>query len=223
MRKSEKLTCPPEFQQHLTDIFGVNRFGDPLFRFIWGQTESEVMLNSLGYYEERLVGANSPCWILQQWHPPEEYGPPEVFYYLYTDLDCGLPVMEYPEFGRYHDLVSFLGKNYNAETKELEITTIPLDWVLIDRAIPLMIKSLELSDAMKKSISDEARIAEETAQVQLIADMLADRLPTFYGPTSYAKQDNRTALLDRKKAEIEQEWKRRNLREQPMRGFWQKN
>jgi len=38
--KAERLTCPPEFQSCLTDIFGVNVFGEPNFKILWGQTET---------------------------------------------------------------------------------------------------------------------------------------------------------------------------------------
>lgn len=220
-RTSDRIECPPEFQQHITDIFGVNRFGDPLFRFIWGQTETEIMLTPFGTYEERLLGHNQPCWILQQWEPPEAYGTPELFYYLQTDLDMGLPVMMYPEFGRYKDFMSFLFKEY--KNGKLDISTIDLDWVLIDRALPLMIQSLEMSDALKRARQEEYEAIEEQAEVNKIADRLADSLPSFYGPTSYAIQRARQGHLDRKKEQIERQWRTMNLRKKPMRGFFQKN
>lgn len=220
-RLTERLECPPEFQRHLADIFGVNRFGEPLFRFIWGQTETETMLTPQGYYEPILLGHNQPCWILQQWDAPELYGPPEVFYYLNTDLDTGLPVMAYPEFGRYRDVITFMSKRYIPATKQLVIETIPLDWMLIDRAIPLLIKSLEMSGALKESMRAQQEETEEAAKVEEIADRLDDALPSFYGPVSHAQIGNRTALIDRKMAQIEQQWKRFNLRKRPMKGFFQ--
>lgn len=220
-RTSDRVECPPEFQRHLTDIFGVNRFGDPLFRFIWGMTETEIMLTPFGTYEERLIGNNKPCWILQQWEPAEAYGTPELFYYLNTDLDSGLPVMMYPEFGRYKDFMTFLFKEY--KHGQLNISTIDLGWVIIDRAIPLMIKSLEMSGALLKAQQEEYERIEEQAVVTKIADRMADALPSFYGPTSYAVQQIRQGKLDRKMEEIEKEWRKHNLRKQPMRGFFQKN
>lgn len=220
-RAIDRIECPPEFQQHLTDIFGVNRFGDPLFRFIWGQTETEIMLNPKGFYEETYIGHGQPCWILQQWEPPESYGFPEVFYCMNTDLENGLPVMLYPEFGRYKDFMTFLFKEYDSNTRQLSISTVTLDWVLIDRAIPLMIRSLELSELLKQSIIEEAEQKEEEARVMEIADRLHAELPTFYGPTSFRKQNVRTSVLERKMAEIEKEWRKFDLRREPIRGIYQ--
>lgn len=222
MRASEHIECSPDFAQDIADLFGVNYLGEPMFRFIWGQTETEVQLTPQGNYEERFIGHNQPCWILQMWEPAETYGPPEVFYYLNTDTDYGLPVMAYPEFGRYKEISTFLFKQYDPTTQQLNLSTITLDWATLDRLVPLLLASLSMSIEMIRARLEEIEAEEETAKVQEIADRLDNELPNFYGPVSYAGQANRTALIDRKMAEIENIWRKHNLRRPPMRGLFQK-
>jgi len=206
----------------MADLFGVNYLGEPMFRFIWGQTETEIQLNAEGFYEERSLGHNQPCWILQMWEPAETYGPPEVFYALNTDVDTGLPVMAYPEFGRYKEICTFLFKKYDPSTGKLDLSTVTLDWALLDRLLPVMMFSLEMSEELKRSKLADAQAEEENAKVQEIADRLSDLLPSFYGPVSYEAQRNRTSLIDRKMAEIESIWRKHNLKRPPMRGLFQK-
>lgn len=220
MRLAERIECPPDFQQYLTDIFGVNRFGDPLFRFVWGQTETEHWLSPRGTYEDKLVGHNQPCWIPQMWEGPEVFGTPDFFYMVNRDEETGMPLMEYPELGRYKELVTFLFRNYDAKTQELRIETIELDWPIIDRAMPLMIQALDLSEAQKELAREQQEAWENMKLVEEIADRMSDDLPAFYGPVSYAGQQNRTALIDRKKEEIERKWRELGGH-RPQRGFFQ--
>ena len=207
MRLSERIECPPDFQRHVTDLFGVNRFGDPIFRFVWGMTETENRLTIRGTYEPQLIGHNQPCWILQMWQPPELFGTPDFFYFANRDPASGLPLMEYPEFGRYGDLATFLFRNYDAKTHELRIETIQLDFAIIDRAMPLMIQALEMTESQKELAREQQEAWENAQLVQQIAERLHDDLPTFYGPVSYANQGNRTALIEpeegRNRAEVE--------------------
>ena len=220
-RPAERLTCPEDIQRDLTDIFGVNHFGDPMFRIIWGMTETQVQLTVNHTYDDVLVGANQPCWILQRWEPPEVFGTPDFFYLINRDDETGMVMMEYPDFGKYKDLVSFQSRHYDAKTHELKISTIELDWTLIDAAVPLMLKSLEMSDLERQAALEEQQAYENALIVNEIADRLHDDLPTFYGPTSHAQISNRTALIDRKKAEIERMWRLMDLRRAPARGFYQ--
>jgi len=220
-RPSERLECPEDFQQHLTDLFGVNRFGEPLFRIIWGQTETQVQLTVDGKYDRVLLGHNQPCWILQRWEPPEVFGTPDHYYFLNRDPESGDVMMEYPEFGNYTDLVTFQSKNYDAATKELYIETVTLDWSIIEHAFPLIFQTLEMSAMEIESAREQQEAYENSLAVERIADRLYDELPSFYGPTSHAQIANRTALIDRKMAEIEQEWRKHKLRLPPARGFYQ--
>src|SRR5580700_7696778 len=116
MRTREQLQCPPEFQQFITDRFGVNQFGEPLFRISWSKV--------------------NPCWNIERWMPPETYGTAEMYSALFKGPD-GEPIYgEYPWKGRYETIQPLLLKKYNEATKELEVTTLALDWNIIEMAIP---------------------------------------------------------------------------------------
>jgi hypothetical protein len=211
------------FQDLITTRFGVNRYGGPNFRLIWGQTETYEVATSHGY-APRLMGNNDPCWMLLKWTAPEMYGTPEVYYALTADAETGLAMLgEYPEFGRYEILTKFLRREYNQDTQMLEIHTIPLDWNLIESLIPVMLASQEMTYWEQRAAVEQEQAEENARQLDMIASRLYDDLPSFYGPVSYAGQRTRTALIDRKKEQIEQVWRRRErmLRRQPRRGFYQ--
>lgn len=222
--KHEALSCPDEFQGHLTAIFGVNQFGDPNFRIIWGQTETMDVADSFGRgYVKRFIGHGQPCWIIQRWRPAEIVGEPDAYYRLMCDPETGLALAgEYPEFGSYETVTPLMSRQYNERTKELEIKPFPLDWEIIERAIPVLMQAEALTEEEKQAALEAAEAKENAQLVQYIADRLYDSLPAFYGPTSHAARMNKTALIDRKMAEIEQIWKRLGAaKHKPARGFYQ--
>src|SRR5579864_4545421 len=100
----EHHKCPAAVARELTLAGGVNRFGEPMFRVVWGWDrivpihgewqEFEQCLATLrdkvtGYVESRPVTRlvrsvietrhvpkylPANCWHLEMWRPPEEYG-----------------------------------------------------------------------------------------------------------------------------------------------------
>ena len=220
--KHEALECPAEIQAYITAIFGVNHFGGPNFRIIWGQTETMDVLSSDGRsYVRKYIGHGEPCWIIQRWRPPELFGTPESYYQATADPETGLALLgEFPEFGMYETVTPLKHVEYNADTKELEIKTIPMDWEVIERAIPLLEAAENMTEAEKQAALDERERRENAETVAYIADRLYDELPTFYGPTSHAAISNRTALITRKMDELDKIWRRLGIR-RPSRGFYQ--
>jgi hypothetical protein len=222
--KSERLTCPPAFQSYLTELFGVNVFGEPNFKLVWGQTETFKAATEHGY-EDKLLGHNMACWIILKWQPPEMYGSPDLYYFHDMDEVTGLALCgEYPELGRYEILQPLIAKNYNPQTHALEITTLPLDWDILEIAIPMLMRSQELTYWEKKSALDQIEAMENADQVNEIADRMFDALPAVYGAQSFAGQGIKTSVLARQMEKIEQKWKQLGVqrREQPTRGLWQK-
>jgi hypothetical protein len=222
--KSERLEAGEEFQVFLTAVFGINRFGGPNFKIVWGQTETYKVATPHGY-EDRLLGHNMACWIMLKWQPPEMYGSPELYYFQDADELTGLALCgEYPEQGRYEILQPFISKSYNPQTHALEVTTLPLDWDILEIAVPMLLRSLELTYWEKKSALDQVEAMENAEKVNEIADRLYDSLPAVYGAQSFAGQGIKTSVLARKMDEIEKKWKQLGVqrRVQPQRGLWQK-
>jgi hypothetical protein len=217
--KYERLECPAEFQQFITDIFGVNYFGMPNFDIVWGQTATYVRATRHGY-RDGLVGHGNPAWIIRQWMAPEFYGRPETYYYFTADPETGLSLLgEYPEFGRYEVLVPLMSKRMDGN--ELVVETLPLDWEIIERVMPVLMAAQALTALQLKAAVEANEARENAEEVAKIADELFDELPSFYGPVSFADQRDRTSKIDRMKEKISRDWAKRDTRKQPARGFYQ--
>lgn len=87
MRRREQYRCPPEFQDRLTRIGGVNRYGNPNFLIVWGQSwtvrrggtwEQDDGTYFRGYRD--VLEDGRPCWILKKWNAPELYGSPMLWF-----------------------------------------------------------------------------------------------------------------------------------------------
>lgn len=209
----ERLECPEEFQQLLTDIFGVNVYGEPIFRIVWGQTQTiRVSIPSeSGGYEDQTVGGNLAAWLLQRWMGPEKWGMPGLFNRTNVDPANGQPLFPYPEFGQY-EIMHNLGAG-------------DLDYGIINSAIPLLQEVLYMSDAQLQAAKDREKELKEKAQVEDITDRLLDSMPTRYGPTSYGRGGCKTSILDKKMHEIQQVWNRMDVNKlrNPVKGMQQHN
>lgn len=111
----ERRICPPEYQERLTRAVGVNQYGEPNFIIEWGQSRTYTAGgvwphdHFLGYRQLMLSnsspsGKGQPCWMILEWHPPQDYGAQPAGYYptgeeeLVTDArghKRRQPVMEY--------------------------------------------------------------------------------------------------------------------------------
>jgi hypothetical protein len=203
---SERLTCPREFQDRITRELGTNMFGEPLFRLIWGQTQTLVMGFS-GGYRERLVQFDMPCWVIQRWRSPNEYGSPEMYYTETFEEESKLYITgEYPWKGRYETLQPLYRKE--VVNGKLEITHFPLDDILIDRVIPMMLKAQEMNFWERKAALRMIHDEEEEKKVDAIAERLEEARPSFMGSVSLSRQGCRTSRIDKMAEKIERTWNR---------------
>jgi len=220
---SERRVCPPEFQEQIDALFGSNRFGGSMFRLAWGQTEV-IQVAGLRSYEDRLMCHNVPCWNILRWRSPEAFGTPEVYYLINQDTESGLCALgEYPWEGRYEILQPLV--NREVRDGRMIVDAFPLDARIMDVIIPLMVEAQKATYWEARAAQQAMEAAEEKATVNRIADRLMNDLPSFYGPVSYSQQGCRTALIDRKMAEISKVWSRysKSQIERLPRGFYQGN
>jgi len=239
----ERRQCPEEFQDRLTRMFGVNQFGSPHFKIVWGQSEFIRMGNIWRdrFGNERRANRDiyqyhgTPCWVLVRWKQPSHYGSPATYYENTWDESSKMHFLgEYPWRGRYESVQPFMrtemteGKlvteiipSLNPRTgiienvpvrkrvgQKLIVHHLPLTHMLIDRIIPLILKVQRLSQQELQAIKAANKLAEHKKEVEEIADMMANNMPTYLGPVSYSRQGCRTSLLDRKMEVIEKAWKR---------------
>jgi hypothetical protein len=139
----ETHTPPDWATDFLTRAGGLNRFGEPNFRVIWGW-------NRLGWVGGRFTDHDGsgtvvrevldvrlmpkyPCvnrWIVEQWLPPEKYGSPENWYRQTKEWgeEGNIPQLgPYPSRGDY-ELLCVLE---TPEQEFVQLTTSILDDVLV--------------------------------------------------------------------------------------------
>lgn len=107
----EPRKCPAEFQRRLTQRFGLNRFGDPNFKIMWGASEfvriGDVRRDKHGTerkgFKDEYLCHGMACWNILRWKPNYNYGTDDLWYMRTWDFPVkGMHFMgEYPWRGRY--------------------------------------------------------------------------------------------------------------------------
>lgn len=222
----ECVECDRDFAHGLADLGGYNYLGEPVFRMVWAQAVRMETPGQTIYVEEPVPGMNQPCWALQKWLPPEAYGTPELYELLFKDEETGLLLTgPYPEFGRYETIIVFKHAHFDEALKRIIIETIPLDWDVLELALPMLLRCQEMTASQIAVMKAAEKDALEKAKLQQMEDRLYDALPSFYGPVSFGGQRMRTSLIERETAKVERQWRLlpKHLRKAPPRGFFQKN
>lgn len=174
-----------EVPQHLvdrvTELGGLNRFGKPNFRVVWGGNRTYlvggVFKDAIKVKDEdgneRTVVTQTPelrtllkyhpkRWHLEKWCGPEWYGDPEEWYRITWNEDAQLYTMgDYPSEGDYEH-VFYLGMCNHMGPKDTEWCNlckvncgeyIPLEenFGLIERQIHLLKLSMAVNPAAERS------------------------------------------------------------------------
>lgn len=208
-------SCPGEFQQRLTEAGGLNRYDEPNFRLIWGQTETfraggiwavsgEPFFRG---YRDLLIGFGEAAWSLQQWQPPEKFGTPESFYVRNYDDESGLQTLgEYPYKGMYETVLPLIHKE--VVNGRLVIERMPISSLLIDLILPIIHAAEGISYAKRLEVMKELREIENKQQVSRIESRLADAFPAFGTAPRSASRLECNSVVQKKSEEIERHWKR---------------
>lgn len=123
----EAHEVPQSFQDQLTSAGGKNRFGEPMFRIVWGEARLGWIGGEWAIFdahgnkngsviEERLVPKYMPAarWYLEKWMPPEHYGSPEAWAETQVEIVDGIRVPNlgpYPSRGEYEMSIQFQRPN----------------------------------------------------------------------------------------------------------------
>jgi hypothetical protein len=197
---SEHLLCPPEYQEHVNAIGGLNRFGDPNFRIVWGQSEFEVVRGRDAYGREGAhtisKHGNVPAWFIEVWKPPECFGTPEFWYTIGWDWELDTCTLgDYPWRGLYMP-ASFNLFIRKFDGDRMTIDAMPLNHWIIDLVIPNMLKAQEETYQQKKAALENRMAAERAEAAKKTMDAYMDAAPAFDG-ADFTGASNREAWLAR--------------------------
>lgn len=210
----ERNVCPEEFQRCVEEAGGLNRYDKPNFRLIWGQTDT---FRAGGFwhgngqvpfrgYRDILIGFNDPCWILQQWQPPEKYGTPEYYYLVNNDPESGLQTLgEYPYHGRYETVLPLMWKG--VVNGKLKIEHMRLSTLLMDMIIPIIKETEGLSFVRRRALMQEHKERQDQEEVSKIEARLQDAYPAFGSASRSSYRLGCNSVVQKKAEAIERYWK----------------
>jgi hypothetical protein len=212
--KTERNICPDEFQQRIADAGGLNRYDEPNFRLVWGQTETFraggewTGSGQIPYrgYRDLLIGMGDPCWILQQWQAPEKYGTPESYYVFNYDEETNLQTLgEYPYAGRYETVLPLVWKGMI--NGRLAVEHMRLSSLLIDLLVPILDESSQLTAARKRALMLKYKEDQDREQLNQIEAGLADAFPAFGTAARSSAYLECNSVVQKKAESIERYWR----------------
>jgi hypothetical protein len=179
--------APASIQDRVARAGGVNRYGEPNFRVVWGgarlawiggrwtdrDAHGNVVREAI---ELRRVPKYLPedRWHIERWMPPESYGSPGDWYAQTTEVEDGIRVPAlgpYPSRGEYEHcftLSSPLGEF-------LPLTAAACDWIV--RAIEWSRRQPRRADRAAITAREDRRAANWERAAD---DMLDDAIPAFH-------------------------------------------
>ena len=212
----ERRKPPREYEQHLTDIGGLNRFGEPNFIIVWGQTQTQTIYGDMAGVGRGqhviLQFGGVPAWHIMEWKPPETFGTPQMWYTLTWDVESDKHALgEYPwrglyvpcSFNLYVRKVIGGGVEYDRKTGQviekpsrLEVDAMPLAHWVLDLLIPNVRKARELTHFQKKLAIEMRMEAEKKERLRLGYDAYLNAQPAFGGEAG-TYESNREAWMQR--------------------------
>lgn len=173
----ERRECPPEFQARLTEATGRNVHGQPNFLIAWGQSffytaggvwpkphgDGFFGYRRLPLSNSSISGRGQPCWMILEWHPPEDYEMAGIYYFRNRDELTGLQLLgEYPYSGRYE--VAFKLSSTEYRDGRLQLQHYHLDGMILDVLIPAILEGRRMTLKQRierlrreEELRDEAR------------------------------------------------------------------
>jgi hypothetical protein len=218
----EKLQAPPEYQEYIAAIGGLNRFGEANFKIVWGQTETEYIwgTDANGRKGQHIVFKHQgiPSWFIEAWKPPECFGTPELWYAMSWDQETNTHTLgEYPFRGLYMPVSFNLyvkriiggGMRYSDPDEHghchvietparMEIDAMPLCFYILDLIIPNLLKEVDVTFEQKRVALMNRKLAESAAARQKAYDAYMDASPAFGGKAG-TYESNREAWMQKLK------------------------
>jgi hypothetical protein len=184
----ETHETPTAVQERATRAGGVNRYGEPNFRVVWGGarlawiggrwTDRDAHGNTIREkIELRRVPKYLPenRWHIERWMPAESYGSPEQWLEQTTEIEDGVRVAAlgpYPSRGDYEHCFTL----ESASGEFIPLTPAACDWI---------VRAIEWSRRQRGTEMRGAIAAREARRERRLDrsmdDILDDAVPAFHG------------------------------------------
>jgi hypothetical protein len=198
--RTEQKTAPAAVQQRLARAGGLNRFGEPMFRVVWGWSRLSLFggkweawdLDKAGRvvgtmpfsvtYEYRRLPKYEPwfCWHVEKWMPPEHFGTREAWYRKHWTVEDGRGFLElgpYPHRGEYEQCFPVI----DPSNPKIPVVLTP---TLVEHLVHAIRYSQQLvaKDPVKSLEAIQRREAAKARDWDTYADALLDDAPeAFHG------------------------------------------
>lgn len=185
---SERRRCPDAFQEMLSRHVGMNRFDEPNFIIAWGQTymytaggiwpkpqgDGYIGYRKLPLSNSSFSGRGMPCWMILEWHPPEDYDTAGIYYFRNRDELTGLQILgEYPWRGRYE--IAYRMNSQEFRNGRMEVQNYHLDGWILDMLIPCILEGQKMDQKTRLRMMREADERREKNQDRQLDDILHAR------------------------------------------------
>jgi len=185
--KPERLLCPEEYQDRITEVGGVNRYGDPNFRLVWAQSETtrqggewEAEGDWFKGYRDILLGDGLPHWMLLQWVDAGKciempwLQESDVGWYINNKCQkTGLSLLgEYPYHGSYQIALQLIAKWF--VKGQLFLKAFPLSTEIVEMMVPIIKASMEVSIEAKVRFMKEEREKDDDNYAKTVEAVYLD-------------------------------------------------
>jgi hypothetical protein len=181
----ESKVCPNEYTEFLVRIGGLNPFGRPNFRLVWGESATNTIWGqmedgSCGQHVKLRYGG-IPRWNLEMWKPAEMFGSPEQWYAESYDPITGYHVCgDYPFQGDYCHHTRLHALNF----------------AILEELIPKIDKARGMTFSQRKAIIEAEMEAEKQDRLKRGKDAYLDASPAF-GGVAGTYESNRERWMQR--------------------------
>ena len=109
--------------------------------------------------------------MILEWHPPEDYETPEVYYFRNRDETTGLQILgEYPYRGRYE--VAFKLSSHEFLNGRMQIQNYHLDGMILDVLIPAIVEGQRMTQKQRLRRMREVEEYQDKEHDRKIDDLL---------------------------------------------------
>ena len=185
----QRLVEPTEFyQERITQVGGLNRYGEPMFKIAWAQSYTvrqggqwEAEGETFTGYKDVLLGDGHPHWMLLQWSdagmsPSMPELLPEGPSRWYAANECPQTHLSllggYPYQGSYHIVLPLVAK-FRIEN-ELFIEAVPLSTEIIEMVVPIIKAAMTVSIHVKLQSMKDTKAKDEADKSTMFEDIYLD-------------------------------------------------